>query len=67
MKMCPSKWTNISVDVINGCGIDYMHTVLLGLSKVTSYTLVQPKIFIITTLYSNVKFKTHLLSRLFNT
>ena len=29
----PSWSTNISVDVISGCGIDYIHTVLLGLVR----------------------------------
>lgn len=29
----PSWWANICADVINGTGIDYMHTVLLGLVR----------------------------------
>ena len=29
----PSWWANISADVINGTGIDYMHSVLLGLVR----------------------------------
>ena len=33
----PSWWTDISVDVNNGCGIDYMHTVLLSLVSLASH------------------------------